>query len=118
MTVQPPEFAALQRYIDTWGLPTIEQRTGRRLQSTLAELREFHDAVLPHLPAIIEFLNRFPVENIPQEFQPLAWTALSMIEVDDSINKWRSVTLDDALDPRRFTFKKSFYDTRPPGEQR
>jgi hypothetical protein len=41
-----------------------------------------------------------------------------MIEVDDSVNKWRSVTLDDALDPRHFTFKKSFYDTRPPGEQR
>lgn len=106
-----PDFSALQRYVATWALPTMQERRNRRLMSTLDELKEFHAAMLPHLEPIIEFLNQFPVDDIPQEHRPLAWLTLAMCEVDDPVCKWRSVTLDEALDPRKFTLKKSFYDT-------
>lgn len=93
-----------------WALPTMQERRQRRLTSTLDELKDFHAAMLPHLEALIEFLNQFPVDNIPKEYQPLTWLALAMCEVDDPVSKWRSVTLDEALDPRKFTLKRSFYD--------
>jgi hypothetical protein len=107
----PLDFSALEPCVAAWALPTLRQRRQRRLTSTLDELRKFHAAMLPHLESIIEFLNEFPVDDIPLEHRPLAWLALAMCEVDDPVSKWRSVTLDEALDPRKFTLKNSFYDT-------
>lgn len=105
-----PDFSSLRPFIAMWALPTMQERRQRRLTSTLDELKDFHAAMLPHLEALIEFLNQFPVDNIPKEYQPLTWLALAMCEVDDPVSKWRSVTLDEALDPRKFTLKRSFYD--------
>jgi hypothetical protein len=107
----PPDFSTLQPYVAAWALPTLQERRQRRLTSTLDELREFHAAMLPHLEPIIEFLNQFPLDDIPAQHRPLAWLALAMCEVDDPVTKWRSVTLDEALDPRKFSLKRSFYDT-------
>lgn len=94
----------------------MARRVEKRLSSSLAELRMFHDAMLPRLPQIIQFLNQFPVNAIPAEHRALANAALAMCEVDDAVNKWRSPVLDDALDPRRFTMKTSFYDASVPGQ--
>ena len=110
-TWRPAEFDALDRFAAKWGLPTLMARRVKRLNSTLSELREFYDTVLPHLERIVEFLNQFPLDSIPAEHVPLANMALAMIEIDDPLNKWDSVHLDEAIDPRFFTVKQSFYDT-------
>lgn len=115
MSAQKPEdFSELDGFVAVWGLPTMQGRIEKRLTSSLAELRAFHDAMLPRLPQIIDFLNQFPVNAIPAEYQPLANAALAMCDVDDPVNKWRSPVLDEALDPRRFTVKTSFYDASVP----
>jgi len=111
---RPAQFKALDPHVAQWGLPTLQQRREKRLNSTLLELREFHDAMLPHLEAIIEFMNQFPPDRVPDEHKALGYAALAMCEVDDPVNKWRSVTLSDALDPRHFRIKKNFFDTTPP----
>jgi len=108
---QDREFRELDAIVAEWGLPTMQQRIEKRLNSSMQELRQFHDSMLPHLEKIIEFLNQFPVDAIPEQYKPLANAALAMCEVDDPVNKWRSVLLEEALDPRRFTIKSSFYDT-------
>jgi hypothetical protein len=89
----------------------VQQRREKRLGSTFEELKAFHDAMLPRLEEIIAFLDRFPVAAIPEPYRALSHAALAMCEVDDPVSKWRSVHLEDALDPRRFTIKKTFYDT-------
>ena len=120
-TARPAQLQVLDPYVAQWGLPTLQQRREKRLRSTLEELREFHDAMLPHLEAVIEFLNQFPPDRIPDEHRALGYAALAMCEVDDPVNKWRSVTLTEALDPRHFRIKRNFFDTAPPqgfpGEQ-
>jgi hypothetical protein len=105
------QFADLDSVVAAWGLSTVRQRREKRLRSNYEELKAFHDAMLPRLEAVIAFLDQFPPDGIPEPFLPLSYAALAMCEVDDPVSKWRSVLLDDALDPRRFVIKKNFFDT-------
>jgi hypothetical protein len=107
-----PEFDDLAEWIDTWGLETAEQRLAKRMSSSLGELRAFHDAIVPRLEEIIEFLNLFPLDGIPAEHHRLALTALAVCEVDDAVNLWKTPVLDLASDPRTWRTKDSFFDYR------
>ena len=106
-----PDFQHLADYIESWGLPTREARLEKRLTSTLDELKDFYEAVSPHLGDISGFLNQWPLDEIPAEHRGLADTALMMCEVDNPVNKWRSPTLDDGVDPRRLEVKGNLYES-------
>ena len=107
-----PDFKDLQPYVETWGLPSLQERIARRAGATIEELQEFYATVMPRLDQIIEFLNQFPANAIPDEHKPLASMALSLVQVDSAVNKFNAPVLDRALDPRAFTIKTSFYDTK------
>ena len=109
-----PDFSNLDQYVASWGLPTVEERIVKRTTSTLEEMQKFYDAMVPGLEKIVNFLNQFPVEEIPAEYLPLKYTVLSMLQVDRPVNKWKKAVLDDARDPRLFQMKTSFYDSSPP----
>lgn len=108
--VERPDFGALAPFIAVWGLATTQARMDRRLASTIEELRAYHDAFVPRLPEIIEYLNRFPVDGLSDEDQRLAWAALGVCEVDNAVNKWRTPILDTGIDIRRMVPKTGFYD--------
>jgi hypothetical protein len=111
--IEPPDLSGIDQYIRQWGLATERERIGKRTSSTLQELTEFYDAVLPHLEKIILFLDQFPLKEIPPEHQSLVHITLSMIEVDQAVNKWKSPTLPQAVDPSTYISKKNFYDVEP-----
>ena len=108
-----PDFSELDTYVEAWGLPTQDERMLKRLNTSIEELREFHDAMIGRLDEIIELLNGFPLHDIRQEYKKLSYAALAMCEVDDPVNKWKATTLPGAVDPRRFTVKKNNYDNEP-----
>jgi hypothetical protein len=68
----PPELKHLAHHVKEWGLPTFEARVRKRVDSSIEELSEFHSAMLPHLEKIIEFLNQWRLDEIPEEYHPLA----------------------------------------------
>ena len=105
------DFQHLTKYIDEWGLSTRDERLEKRLASTIDQLQAFYDAVAPSLQDIIEFLNQWPLSEIPADYQPLANTALMLCEVDNAVNKWKSSTLNDGVDPRRLKVKSNVYDS-------
>jgi hypothetical protein len=104
------DFAALQPHVDKWGKPGLMERVVVRCESTFDELKEFHGAMLPHVEDIIEFLNKWPLKEIPEEYLPLSYATLAMCEVDNSVNRWKDVILPDAQDPRTVNFKRDYYD--------
>ena len=108
-----PDFTDLEPFVREWGLATTHDRTVKRLNSSFAELESFHVAMTPRLDEIIEFLNQFPLDAIPERHQDLAYTALAMCEVDDAVSQWRAPTSPAAVSPLRFSLKKSFYDNQP-----
>ncbi len=107
-----PDFSDLQPWIDAWGREDAHDRLRVRSARTLAEQRAFHAALVPRLEAIIEFLNRFDLEAIPEAHRPLAWTALAVCEVDDAVNVWKAPVLEHASDPCAWRVKTSPYDYR------
>ena len=111
--METPDFSELDPFAQEWGLATTHERLVKRLASTFDELTTFHAAMTPRLDEIIQFLNQFPMTDIPEPYQPLASMALAMCEVDDAVSKWGSPTSPAAASPLRFTSKKSFYDNKP-----
>lgn len=108
----PAEFQDLQPWVAQWGLADPQARLRLRSASTLAELEAFHRAIVPRLEAIIEHLNRYRLDAIPEHLQPLAWTALAACEVDDAVRLWQAPVLDHADDPGRWRVKAHFNDYR------
>lgn len=107
-----PDFSELEPMIHEWGLPTLHDRVVKRMNSSFEELEAFHAAMTPRLEEIIQFLNEFPLDEIPEEHLPLAWTALAMCEVDDAVSKWGAPTSSGACSPLRFSPKENFNDTK------
>lgn len=106
-----PDFSELEALIRDWNFDTVAGRIKKRTESTLDEMQKFHDVMLPRLEEIIKFLNRFPVGEIPEEYQALKNAALCMLHVDRPVNKWKKALLEEARDPRRFQMKVNFYDS-------
>ena len=107
-----PDFSDLDPYLMLWGLPASAERVAKRVRSSMAELRAFHDAMTPRLEEIIGYLNQFPVHEIPEVDRPLANAALAMCEVDNAVSKWKAPTLVSGVDVLGLTEKKTLYDSR------
>lgn len=105
-----PDFSELQEFIDEWGHGDAHQRLNRRSSSDFSDIKRFYDAIVPRLGEIIEFLNRFLVDDIPEEYKPLAYMALAACEVDDPVNVWNASELTYNSNAKDWRVKKSFYD--------
>lgn len=55
----PASFEALTPYLD-WAHPTTKERLRARANASMAELRDFYDALSPHMDNILTYLRRFP----------------------------------------------------------
>ena len=106
------DFSELENYIDRWGLESPADRLRQRVDSTLDELKDFYNAVSPRTEEIIEYLNQFHINEIPEKDRPLAWMILALCEVDDAIHMWKAANLDYISDPVHWRTKTSFVDYR------
>ena len=66
----PGEFADLEQFA-AWALPTERERNARRRASPMAEINALYEAVLPRMDAIIEYLNQFPLDALPDDAKRL-----------------------------------------------
>lgn len=79
-TVLPGGFEALAPYLD-WNLATADERQARRRTSSAEDLRAFYDGVLPHLEAMLEEVDRFPLGRLPESHRAIYNIALAVAEV-------------------------------------
>lgn len=105
-----PELSKLQPYIKQWGQETAAARLQRRVDADLEELHAFYDAVSPYLEEIIQHLNAYSVDEIPEADKPLAYLALALCETDDAIHNWQAANLDYISDPVTWRTKTAFTD--------
>ena len=105
-----PDFSELKEFMDEWGDADAHQRLSKRTSAEFSDIKRFYDAVVPRLEEIIEFLNRFPVDDIPGEHRPLAWMALAACEMDDPVNVWKAPELAYISNAKDWRVKQSFYD--------
>jgi hypothetical protein len=97
----PAEFHDLTPFLD-WALGTEKERTAKRMASSMEEIRAFYDSMLARMDAIVNYLKRFPAEDIPPEARTLLHLSLSLIEVSNAVELYKQPKLPFGFDPARF----------------
>ena len=78
--VLPAPFVGLEPFAH-WALTTESERLMARESSSREELQMFYDAMMPRMAPIVEYLNRFPLDRMPEDALRLLRMALSVVEV-------------------------------------
>ncbi|WP_327753236.1 hypothetical protein VVT58_24035 (plasmid) [Sphingobium sp. SJ10-10] len=101
----PPEFSDLEVFCSKWLLATEQERYITRIRAPYAELVEMYERMTPRLPAIIEHLNNFPLEDMPQRETSLMHLTFSLMEVAHAVELWKQPDLPEAFEPERLVIK-------------
>ncbi len=95
MTMLPAEFQDLDKYSD-WCLETETERYDKRLASSMAELQDFYDVAMPRLQAMKDYLDTFPLDDLPEDATRLMWLCYSLVNVSFPIECWRQARVPDS----------------------
>lgn len=91
----PPEFADLERFAADWCLASEPERYAKRLASTMDEMQAFYDAFFPRAPAAIEYLEKLPWDDLPEDALRLLHLLYSLITVSFPVEIWRQPYIPD-----------------------
>jgi hypothetical protein len=97
----PIRFHDLERFDVDWALPRESERFQRRSRASMQELRDFYEAVTPRLKEIVEYLNQYSLDEMPQEALHLLRLSLSLMEVSHAVELWNAPDLSGAFPQER-----------------
>ena len=95
MATLPTEFVDLEPFSD-WSLEFERERYAKRLSSSMDEMQSLYDAVFPRLEAIIEYLDRFDLNALPDDASHLLWLSYSLVNVSFPVEVWRQPRVPDS----------------------
>jgi hypothetical protein len=98
----PERFRDLERLAADWALSTEAARHGRRLATTIDDLRALYDALLPRIEDILAYLSEFPMDGLTSEGQNLLYLALALAEIGPAVELFGQPEVPDGYDSRRF----------------
>ena len=91
----PPEFADLEPFVQDWCLDGEPQRYAKRLASTMDEIQAFYDAVMPRTQDAIRYLEKFPLDALPEDAFRLLKLLYSLIVMSFPVEIWRQPRIPD-----------------------
>ena len=94
----PSAFADLESFAETWCLATETARWNQRLASTLPQMRTFYDAFFPRLEEAIDYCDKFPLDELPEDALNLLHLIYSLIMVAMSVEIMNQPAPVDAAD--------------------
>ena len=95
MPTLPADFADLEPFAD-WAMPTERARYAKRLASTMDELQEFYDAAFPRLDAAATYLEKFTLDELPEDGKRLLWLYCALVTVSFPVEVWRQPRVPDS----------------------
>jgi hypothetical protein len=99
--VLPESFKDLEPFAH-WALESEPERMAARETGTIEELRVFYDAMMRRFPAIVEYLNQFPLDRMPEPAARLLNMALSLNEVSLAVERYRQPRVINGRERDRF----------------
>jgi len=81
----PSAFAELERYAEIWCLPTEAERWNRRMDTSMLAMREFYEAFSPRLEEAIDYCDKFPLDDVPDDALNLLHLIYSMVMVSMAV---------------------------------
>ena len=97
----PEQFADLERFTGRWAIATEVDRNRMRRSSSMEEIRELYETVVPRLADVIGHLNGYDLNEMPAEEQQLLRLAMSVMEITPAVELYRQPDLMHAFDAER-----------------
>ena len=91
----PPEFSDLEPFALAWCLDSEPARYAKRLASSMEELQAFYDAIFPRAEEAIVYLDKFPLDALPEDAHRLLQLLYSLIIVSFPVEIWRQPYIPD-----------------------
>ena len=91
----PAEFADLEPFVAEWCLDSEPERYAKRLASTMDEIQAFYDAIFPRAEEAIVYLEKFPLDNLPDDALRLLQLLYSLILVSFPVEIWKQPYIPD-----------------------
>jgi hypothetical protein len=97
-TLLPDAFADLEPFAQTWCLATETERYNLRVASSMPAMQEFYDACFPRLEEAIEYCDKFPLDELPDDVTNLLQLIYSLIMVAMAVEVFSRPTVVNAAD--------------------
>jgi hypothetical protein len=94
----PSAFAELEPYAQTWCLATESERWNARMSTAMREMHDFYDAFFPRLEEAIEYCDKFPLDDLPDDALNLLHLIYSLILVAMAVEVMHQPVPTDAAD--------------------
>lgn len=94
----PSAFAELEPFAESWCLPTEDQRWNQRLASSMAEMAQFYDAFFPRLEEAIDYCDKFPLDDMPDDAVNLLHLIYSLVMVAMAVEIFKQPKPNDSAD--------------------
>ena len=91
----PPEFSDLEPFAPTWCIADEPERYAKRLATTMDDMQAFYNAIFPRAEAAIAYLDKFPVDDLPDDARRLLHLLYSLIMVSFPVEIWRQPYIPD-----------------------
>ena len=91
----PAEFADLEPYLE-WDLATEPERYAKRLASSMTEMQAFYDVAFPRLNDVIDYCDKFPLDDLPEDARTLMHLMQSLVMVSFPIEAWKQPRVPDS----------------------
>lgn len=93
----PEPFSALEPFAAAgWCLATERERYVKRLDSAMPELLELYDAAFPRFADMVDHLDQFPLDDLPEPERNLLFLVYSIIQVSLAVDMWGQPQVIDA----------------------
>ncbi len=91
----PAEFSDLEPFVADWCLDSEPERYAKRLSSTMGEIQAFYDAIMPRAEDAMVYLDRFPLDALPEDAVRLLKLLYSLILMSFAVEVWKQPYIPD-----------------------
>ena len=91
----PPEFSDLEPFAKAWCLAREPERYAKRLASTMDEMQAFYDAIFPRGAEVLDYLDQYSLDNLPDEALNLLRLMYSLVCISIAVEAWGQGRIPD-----------------------
>jgi hypothetical protein len=91
----PTQFADLEPFVAEWALPSETERYRKRLSTPMAEIQAFYDAIFPRANEVLDYLDQYTLDELPDEALNLLRLIYSLVCVSIAVEAWGQGRIPD-----------------------
>lgn len=107
----PEGFADLERFVTDWVHPDAEHRLGKRLSTSMDEIKEFYGAMLARGEAVLAWLRGYELGALSPEGENLLRLMLMLAEVAPAVEWYDNQRVYDGFPVERLRYLRQISDT-------